>query len=266
MTPAGHVVIVSGPPGSGKTTVAAALAETAPFGVHLESDWFFRWIRAGFVPPHLTASHRQNTVVIDIVADAAAGYAEAGYFVVWDGVVGPWFLDRVASRLAARHLDLSYLVLRVDRTTALTRVRHRDGTVEAAGAETMWDQFVDLATEPATWSTDGVPPRRSWRVSPWSTTAGRGWRRPRSPNRRHPRRGERPDDARSCAPASRLRRPAAVPPTHVEPHGVEAGLRPRRSAPIFRRRPAVTPRAPFDYADGAAEAELSLAPGPAELP
>jgi adenylate kinase family enzyme len=39
---AGEVVIVSGPLGSGKSTIAAALAESADRGVHLESDWFLR--------------------------------------------------------------------------------------------------------------------------------------------------------------------------------------------------------------------------------
>lgn len=140
----GDVVIVTGPPGSGKTTVAAALAESVERGVHLESDWFFRWIRAGFIPPWLPESHAQNTAVTDIVIDAAAGYADAGYLVFWDGIVGPWFLERVVRRLAARGVQARYLVVRADRDTALERVRHRDGTAEVSGAEVMWDQFADL--------------------------------------------------------------------------------------------------------------------------
>ena len=140
----GEVVIVSGPPGSGKSTVSAALAESVELGVHLESDWFFRWIRSGFVPLHLPASHTQNTAVTDVVTDAAAGYAQAGYLVVWDGIVGPWFLDRVVARLAARGVRVRYLVVRAERRTALARVRERDGTTEVSGAEVMWDQFADL--------------------------------------------------------------------------------------------------------------------------
>lgn len=140
----GEVVIVSGPPGSGKTTVADALARSAPQGVHLESDWFYRWIRSGFVAPHLPAARAQNTTVMDLVTDAAAGYAEAGYAVVWDGIVGPWFLDRVVGRLAARGIGARYLVLRAEREEALARVRHRDATAEVSGAEVMWDQFADL--------------------------------------------------------------------------------------------------------------------------
>lgn len=135
---------MSGPPGSGKSTVATALAESVERGVHLESDWFFRWIRSGFVPPHLPASHGQNTAVMDVVTDAAAGYAEAGYVVVWDGIVGPWFLDRVLARLAARNVPVRYLVVRAERETALARVRARDRSVEVSGAEAMWGQFADL--------------------------------------------------------------------------------------------------------------------------
>ncbi len=113
-------------------------------GVHLESDWFHRSIRAGFIAPHLTAAHEQNTAIMDIATDTAAGFADAEYTVVWDGIVGPWFLDRVAQRLHTRGVPLRYLVLRSDRATALERVRRRDGTIETSGAETMWDQFADL--------------------------------------------------------------------------------------------------------------------------
>ncbi|MEZ5410175.1 MAG: NUDIX domain-containing protein [Acidimicrobiales bacterium] len=112
--------------------------------MHLESDWFFRWIRSGFIPPHLPASHSQNTAVMDLVTDTAAGYADAGYVVVWDGIVGPWFLDRVVARLAARGVRVRFLVVRAERETALARVRERDGAVEVSGAEVMWDQFADL--------------------------------------------------------------------------------------------------------------------------
>lgn len=144
MVSAGEVVIVSGPPGSGKSTVAEALAGDAERGVHLESDRFYRWIRSGFVGPHLPEAHAQNTTVMDAVADAAATYAEGGYTVVWDGIVGPWFLDRVLARFAARGVRVRYLVIRADRETALARVRERDGTVDTSGAEVMWNQFADL--------------------------------------------------------------------------------------------------------------------------
>lgn len=144
MVPVGTVVIVSGPPGSGKTTVAAALAERVDRAVHVETDVFYQWIRSGFVAPHLPEAHAQNTAVMDVIADTAAGYAASGYLVVWDGVVGPWFLERVSRRLAARTLRPHYLVVRASRQVALERVRRRDQTIDTSGAEAMWDQFADL--------------------------------------------------------------------------------------------------------------------------
>jgi cytidylate kinase len=69
---AGDVIIVSGPPGSGKSTVSAALSAEAEKGVHLESDVFYRFITAGFVAPHTKPAHAQDTAVMDIAVDTAA--------------------------------------------------------------------------------------------------------------------------------------------------------------------------------------------------
>ena len=68
-------MIVTGPPGAGKTTTSRLLAEASERAVHLESDRFFRFIASGYVEPWRPESHAQNTVVMGIVARAAAGYA-----------------------------------------------------------------------------------------------------------------------------------------------------------------------------------------------
>ncbi len=154
----GEVLIVSGPPGSGKTTVSAALASGCERGVHMEADWFFRFIRSGFVAPWLPDAHSQNEAVMVVATDAAAAYAEAGYAVVWDGIVGSWFLDQVASRLGDRKIRVQYLILRPGRTTAMGRVRGRDDVDDTTGAEVMYAQFTDLGElEPHVVSSDGPP-------------------------------------------------------------------------------------------------------------
>jgi len=68
------VLILTGPPGAGKTTVAAELVARSPRAVHLESDRFFHFIRSGYVEPWRPESADQNRVAMRIVAEAAAGY------------------------------------------------------------------------------------------------------------------------------------------------------------------------------------------------
>ena len=141
------MVIITGPPGSGKTAVARALADADARSAHVEGDWFFRFLRAGFIPPFEPASRDQNRVVMDIAADAVGSYARAGYTTYWDGIVGPWFLDQVRARLT--DLDVAYVVLRPARATALDRVRARDGGLDTSGAEAMYDAFADLGAHEA---------------------------------------------------------------------------------------------------------------------
>jgi cytidylate kinase len=152
----GRVIIVTGPPGSGKTAVARSLADGDDRSAHVESDWFFRFLRSGFIPPFEPASAEQNTVVMDIACDAVAAYAHAGYNAYWDGIVGPWFLDRVLARLAAADLDVSYVVLRPEREVALSRVHVRDGEADSSGAATMYHKFRDVGQwEPHVVRSDG---------------------------------------------------------------------------------------------------------------
>jgi len=64
----GEVIILTGPPAAGKTTVAELIAGGASSPtVHLVTDMFYRAIRAGFVLPYLPEAEQQNEAVIEAI-------------------------------------------------------------------------------------------------------------------------------------------------------------------------------------------------------
>jgi cytidylate kinase len=124
----GEVIILTGPPAAGKTTVAALLATDANVPtVHLTTDWFYRSIRTGFVLPFRPEAQRQNEVVIEAIVGTVATYARGGYDVVADGIIGPWFLPPFRAAAERDDLAVSYIVLRPDLDTTLSRARQRVG-------------------------------------------------------------------------------------------------------------------------------------------
>ncbi|MBO0881708.1 MAG: AAA family ATPase [Mycobacterium sp.] len=142
----GRLIVLTGPPGAGKTTVAAILAQRYMPSVHLHADDFWGVIRAGAVPPYLPQAHQQNTVVITALARTAATYAAGGYHVIVDGIIGPWFIQRFCAAADPAPGQIHYLVLRPDETTTLHRAIHRgsDALTATEPVQTMYRQFADL--------------------------------------------------------------------------------------------------------------------------
>ena len=79
------VLILTGPPGAGKSTVAGLVAERFSEAVHLESDWFWTTIVSGHVAPWLAEADAQNRAVLRATA-AAGRLAAGGYTVVMEGL------------------------------------------------------------------------------------------------------------------------------------------------------------------------------------
>ena len=139
------ILIISGPPGAGKTTVSRRLAETsAGSAVHLHTDDFYGAIRHGFIAPWLAESHGQNQTVTRAIVASAPAYAAGGYFVVVDGVVGPWFLDSYREGAAEAGVTLDYVVLRADQATVAARARYRLDVPLPEYPPGLLEKFADL--------------------------------------------------------------------------------------------------------------------------
>ena len=118
---AGSLLLVAGPPGAGKSTVAALVTDRFERSVHLHTDDFYAWIKRGYVEPWKAESYEQNTLIAGIIAEAAGGFAAGGYDVVVDGVLGLWSLGpwRALGR------PVSYALLLPDASVAHQRAIDR---------------------------------------------------------------------------------------------------------------------------------------------
>jgi len=142
------IAIITGPPGAGKTTVASHLAAASQLGVHLAGDQVFHWVTGGYVPPWMPGTSRQNSTVIRAIAAAAVQFADGGYDVFVDGIIGPWFLPHWL-HMAGRGRPTHYFVLRPSRQIAGLRATSRqapDDLVDPHPVAAMFDVFEDLGS------------------------------------------------------------------------------------------------------------------------
>lgn len=139
----GQVLVLSGSPGSGKSTAAARIAAlSGSRKVHLHTDDFWAYIKQGHLEPWLPEAAAQNRTVMAVAAAAAERYALGGYFVIVDGVIGPWFVEAFAGLAVPTH----YLVLRTSREEAIRRCVARGGNTlsDPAVVGELHAQFADL--------------------------------------------------------------------------------------------------------------------------
>ncbi len=128
MAPA-PLIVITGPPGAGKTTVAPRVAEAFERSVCLESDWFWTTIARGFVPPWLPEADAQNRAVLRSFVASGAVLAAEGFVVVLEGIIGPWHLPVVLPEIRRLRVEPHYFVLRPASDESFRRAVERGGEV-----------------------------------------------------------------------------------------------------------------------------------------
>jgi predicted ABC-type ATPase len=142
------LLIVSGPPGAGKSTVACVLADRFARSVLVEGDAFFGFVARGAITPWLPESNQQNEIVTQAAAAAAGRYAVGGYVTVYDGLVGPWFLPTFLRASGLDHVDYLVLLPSVERCVARVGTRIGHGFGDEGATRAMHRQFVEAAIDP----------------------------------------------------------------------------------------------------------------------
>ncbi len=120
-----NLIVVTGPPGAGKSTVARSLVKMFEPSALVAGDDFFAFLDRGYVAPWTAEADHQNEFVVEAAAAAAGRLVVGGYTVVYDGVIGPWFLQAFGA--ATGLAQLHYVMLLPPERVCVERVRSRVG-------------------------------------------------------------------------------------------------------------------------------------------
>ena len=144
------LLVITGPPGAGKSSVAEVLTQRFEPSALVAGDEFFASLRRGAIPPWLPGTDDQNTVVTRAAASAAGVFAEGGYTTIYEGVVGPWFLETFAQATGLKSLDYVVLLPSEDRCVARVANRTNHGFTDEEATRHMHQQFATRSSSLAT--------------------------------------------------------------------------------------------------------------------
>jgi cytidylate kinase len=142
----GELVIIAGPPGAGKSSVSEHLVNEFTPSALVAGDSFFAMIKQGYILPWLPQARRQNIVIIEAAAAAAGRLTDIGS-VIYDGVLGPWFLPTFVRATGLPRIN--YVILLPPLEVCQERVRGRigHGFSDLSATRDLYAQFANAAVD-----------------------------------------------------------------------------------------------------------------------
>jgi len=116
--------------------------------VLVEGDAFFGFLARGAIAPWLPESHEQNTTVTRGAAAATGVFAGGGYVTIYDGMVGPWFIDTFAAGTGLPTLDYAILMPPLDACVERVAARRDHGFRDEPATRKMYDEFARASIDP----------------------------------------------------------------------------------------------------------------------
>jgi adenylate kinase family enzyme len=131
------IVLLSGPVGAGKSTVARELIKILPGpAVYIEGDTFWSFV----VKRSVDAKNIKNfKMIMTSMVAAAVPYALYGNEVILDFSIPPWFLDTAQAVVKVKDVPLDFVVLRPSLAVCVERSAGR-----AEGAIADYAPYRDL--------------------------------------------------------------------------------------------------------------------------
>ncbi len=127
------LLVLAGPPGAGKTTLASLVASRFSPSVALEGDALLAGVH-GLIDPWRPEAAPQARALVRASLRAAVSLVRDGYTTVLAAHLGPWVADLLAEEAGDPDLSLRYVILRPSLSTCQARCVDRQRDHRHAGA------------------------------------------------------------------------------------------------------------------------------------